>query len=471
MNPPNIVLVLADDLGWSDLGVYGNAFHETPHIDRLAEDGTRFTRWHACPNCAPTRAAMLTGQYGPRTGIYTVGKISRFPWQTRPLRPVDNVENLPLDKRTFADVLRGAGYATALFGKWHLGEKPEFHPSRRGFDEAVTVSTNDHFRFTTDPPRPMPEGVYQSDFLTDLGIDFIRRHKDKPFFLYLPLTAVHSPWQAPQADIDYFRAKGKGKKGANPVYAAMVRALDRSVGRLRDTLKAEGIAGNTVFVFLSDNGGVGGYRRENVQSREMTDNAPLRGGKGMLTDGGTRVPMLVHWPGVTKPGTTCDTPGIHVDFLPTLAEIAGAKLPDQPVDGRSAVPELRDPRAKRPPRPIYQHFPGYLGGEAGDTWRTTPVGTIEYDGWKLLEYFEDGRRELYHIDADPGETKELAAKRPDIASDLLRRMTAWRQEVGAKMPEPNTERLAPGEKPKPGGANNRQRPATPGRNQRPPRKR
>ncbi len=470
MNPPNIVLVLADDLGWADLGAYGNSFHETPHLDKLAADGTRFTRWHACPNCAPTRAAMLTGQYGPRTGVYTVGNINRFNWRTRPLRPADNVENLPLDKRTVADTLRGAGYATGMFGKWHLGEKPEYHPSRRGFDEAVTVSTNDHFRFTTDPPGPVPDGVYQSDFITDLSIDFIRRRKDKPFFLYVALTAVHSPFQAPEEDIAYFRAKGKGKKGANPVYAAMVRAVDRSVGRLRETLKEQGIADNTVVWFQSDNGGLGGYKREKIQSREVTDNGLLRGGKGMLTDGGTRVPVIVHWPGNTRPKTVCETPGIHVDVLPTFAEIAGARLPDQPVDGRSAVPELRDPRGKRPPRPIFQHFPGYLGGEAGDTWRTTPVGTIEYDGWKLLEFFEDGRRELYHIDVDPGETKELGAQRPDIVADLVRRMETWRKEVGAQVPGPNNERLAPGEKPRPNAGNPRNGQRRPGGGQRPPRR-
>ena len=436
---PNVVLVLADDLGWADLGAYGNTFHETPHLDRLASDGTRFTRWHACPNCAPTRAAMLTGQYGERTGVYTVGSIERFNWRSRPLRPVDNTTQLPLDRRTIADVMRSAGYVTGMFGKWHLGDNDAHHPARRGFDEAVTVSTDNHFQFTTNPPRPIPPGIYQSDYLTDLGIDFVKRHAERPFFLYLPLTAVHAPWDAPEKDVRKYEAKSKRTSKGNPVYAAMVEAVDRSVGRLRAALKETGVHERTVFLFLSDNGGIAGYRRAGIEAREVTDNGPLKGGKGMLSEGGIRVPFLACWPGVTKPGTVCQTPGIHVDLLPTLAEISGGRRPKQALDGVSVVPELRNPKVKRAPRPLFQHFPGYLGGGNENNWRAKPAGCIEFNGWKLVEWFEDGRLELYHLDTDPGEQRNLAQERPSIAADLLRRMRDWRKEVGARIPQPNTE--------------------------------
>ncbi|HEX6963701.1 MAG TPA: sulfatase-like hydrolase/transferase, partial [Lacipirellula sp.] len=193
---PNIVFILADDLGYTDLGCYGSDYYETPNIDRMAAEGVRFTDGYTCgPNCQPTRAALLSGQYGPRTGVYTVGNIDRFNWRTRPLRPVDNVTMLPLEKVTIAQALKDAGYATGMFGKWHLGNDKKHHPGKRGFDEAVE-SSGVHFDFKTDPPVESPDGQYLADFLTDRAVDFIERHKDEPFFLYLPHFGVHSPIQA-----------------------------------------------------------------------------------------------------------------------------------------------------------------------------------------------------------------------------------------------------------------------------------
>ena len=195
-NKPNVIFILADDLGYTDVACYGSKYYETPNIDRLAKQGIRLTSGYTCgPNCTPTRAALMSGQYGPRTGVYTVGSIDRFNWRSRPLRPVDNVENLPLDRTTIAGALKKAGYATALFGKWHLGQKGPFHPSERGFDEAI-VSMGKHFDFQTSPKVRYPQGTYLADFLTDKAVDFIRRHKEKPFFLYLAHFAVHSPFQA-----------------------------------------------------------------------------------------------------------------------------------------------------------------------------------------------------------------------------------------------------------------------------------
>jgi len=432
--PWNVVFILADDLGWTDLGIQGSGYYRTPALDRLAADGVRFLAHHSCPNCQPTRAALLSGQYPPRTGVYTVGGIDRFDWSSRPLRPVDNVVKLPLDRRTIADMLRGAGRATGMFGKWHLGDDDAHHPSARGFDEAL-VSMGKHFGFVTKPPVDHPEGEYLADFLTDRACDFIRRHAGEPFFLYVPHFAVHGPHEAKPEWVERFRGLPPAGGHGDPVYAAMIASLDESVGRIRRQLADCGIADRTVVIFSSDNGGVGGYVREGIrESGGVTDNLPLRSGKGSLYEGGTRVPLLVSWPGVTPAGRTCPVPTIHVDLYPTLLEIAGAAPPaDQPLDGASLVPLFRDPSATLDRDGIYQHFPGYLGA-GRDSWRTTPGGSIIAGDWKLLEYFEDGRLELYDLRADPGESRNLAAHDAPRAADLHRRLQAWRTRVGAKLP-------------------------------------
>jgi arylsulfatase A-like enzyme len=435
---PNIIFVLADDLGWTDLGVQGSTYYETPHVDRLASQGMRWTRYHNCQNCTPTRAALLSGQYGARTGVYTVGSIDRFAWRTRTLRPVDNVTDLPLDRITIAQALKEAGYATGMFGKWHLGQRGEYHPRRRGFDEAI-VSSGKHFDFTTDPPVEYPQGQYLADFLTDRAVDFVRRHKEQPFFLYLAHFAVHTPLEAKPELIEKFQAKPPAGGHRNPTYAAMIASLDESVGRVLATLDELKLAENTVLVFSSDNGGVGGYEREGIAraSGDITDNAPLRSGKGSLYEGGTRVPFIVRWPGVVQPGTQCDVPAIHVDLYPTLLDIAGASPPaGYPLDGESLLPLLRDTTASLQRDAIYQHFPGYLGSGPGQ-WRTTPVGVIQAGDWKLMEFYEDHRLELYHLGEDVGETRNLAADMPEKTKQLHSRLVAWRTEIQAPMPTPN----------------------------------
>jgi len=435
---PNIVFVLADDLGYTDLACYGSKFYETPQIDRMAAEGMRFTDGYTCgPNCQPTRAALMSGQYGPRTGVYTVGGIDRFNWQSRPLRPVDNVENLPLEKVTVAQALKSAGYATGMFGKWHLGQQGEYHPGRRGFDEAV-VSMGAHFNFKTQPAVDYPEGTYLADFLTGKAVDFIRRHRAEPFFLYLPHFAVHSPWQGKKDLIERFQPKQPAGGHRSPVYAAMIASVDESVGRVLRTLDELKLADNTLVVFSSDNGGVGGYEREGIQGGSITDNAPLKGGKGMLYEGGVRVPYIFRWPGKVAAGAVCDTPITSVDLYPTLLEIAGAKRPEgYPLDGVSYAPLLTGGKASLDREAIFWHFPGYLGS-GGGTWRTTPVGTIRRGDWKLMEFFEDGRLELYNLKSDLGETKNLAAEMPDKVRELQATLAAWRKDVGAPMPAPNT---------------------------------
>ncbi len=440
---PNIIFVLADDLGWTDTGVYGSDYYETPNIDRLAAQGMRFTSYHTCANCQPTRAALMTGQYAPRTGVYTVGGIDRFRWWQRNLRPVDNVTVLPLDRTTIAQSLKKAGYATAMFGKWHLGQKDGYHPSDRGFDEAI-VSNGKHFDFPTDPKVEYPAGQYLADFLTDRSVDFIRAHRDEPFFLYLPHFGVHSPYQAKPDLIARFESKPAVGGHHDPTYAAMIASVDESVGRLIQLLDELNLAEQTVLIFSSDNGGVGGYVREGIKERgDVTDNAPLRCGKGSFYEGGTRVPFIIRWPGVTQPGSICEVPTIHVDIFPTFLEIAGAAPPaGQVLDGESLVQLFRDANAQLEREAIYQHFPGYLGAGA-NRWRTTPVGLIQSGEWKLMEFFEDGRLELYNLHEDLGETNDRAADMPEVTQELHAQLKAWQEAIRAPMPTAHT----PGERP------------------------
>jgi arylsulfatase A-like enzyme len=434
--PPNIVFIMADDLGYTDVGCYGSGYYETPNIDRLASQGMKLLNHHHCQNCTPTRAALMSGQYAPRTGVYTVGGIDRFDWSTRPLRPVDNVTNLPLDRSIIAKQLKAAGYATGMFGKWHLGLSGAYHPGKRGFDEAIE-SSGKHFDFQTNPKTDYPEGQYLADFLTDKAVDFIQRHKDQPFLLYLPHFGVHSPHDAKQPLIEKFKSRPAVGGHHNPTYAAMIYSVDESVGRIMKTLDELKLADNTVLIFTSDNGGVGGYVREGLkQSGDVTDNAPLRSGKGSLYEGGTREPFIVRWPGITKPGSSCSVPTIHVDLYPTLLEVAAAPKPQHTLDGESLVKLFRDASGKLEREAIYQHFPGYLGAGA-NAWRTTPVSLIQTGPWKLMEFLEDGRLELYNLDDDIGETNNLVQQLPEKAKELHARLVNWRKEISAPMPTKN----------------------------------
>jgi arylsulfatase A-like enzyme len=438
---PNIVFILADDLGYTDVACFGSKYYETPNIDRLAASGIRFTSGYTCgPNCAPTRAALMSGQYGPRTGVYTVGSIDRFDWRSRPLRPVDNVTELPLNKVTIAQSLKKAGYATGMFGKWHLGEDGAHHPGQRGFDEAI-VSMGQHFDFVTHPPVEYPKGTYLADFLTDKAVDFIHRHKEGPFFLYLPHFAVHSPHEAKESLIAKFKPKPPVGGHKNPTYAAMIASVDESVGRVVALLEELKIAENTLVIYSSDNGGVGGYVREGLKKAgDVTDNAPLRGGKGMLYDGGIRVPYIFRWPGKIPSGTVCDQPINSVDLYPTLLEVAGAAPPpNYPLDGVSYLTLLTSGgKAALGRGAIFWHFPGYLGAGPG-SWRTTPAGAIRSGDWKLQEFFEDGRLELYNLRDDISETNNLGSKLPDKVKELHAQLATWRETVKAPMPTRNTE--------------------------------
>lgn len=433
--PPNIVFILADDLGWTDLGCQGSKYYETPNIDRMAKEGMRFTNACTCgPNCQPTRAALISGQYAPRTGVYTVGSTKRFDTSQRPLVPVENVTQLPLEKVTFAQQLKSGGYATALFGKWHLGQTGEHHPSKRGFDEAIT-SMGRHFNFDTQPKVEYPKGTYLADWLTDHAVRFIEKNKDKPFLLCLHHFGVHSPYEAKKNLIAKFQDKPGRGGHHNPTYAAMIASVDESVGRVLAKLDELKLGDNTLVIFTSDNGGVGGYVAAGIKRKEgVTNNAPLHGGKGMLYEGGVRVPWIARWTGKVQPGTTCDTPIISVDLYPTLLDLAGVKPKDGYVlDGASIKPLLLGTGSLEERKALYWHFPGYLGA-GKDAWRTTPAGAIRIGDWKLIEFFETGEKKLFNLKDDIGQKNNLAAKMPEKVNELYGMLVEWRKKVNAPMP-------------------------------------
>lgn len=432
--PPNIVFILADDLGWTDVGCSGSKYYETPNLDRLAGQGLKFTSAYTCgPNCAPTRACLMSGQYGPRTGIYTVGTGARGEEQYRKMIPVENQTNLPLDKITVAQALKSAGYATAMFGKWHLGQQGVYRPSQRGFDEAI-VSMGKHFNFTTQPPTKVDPGVYLADFLTDKAVDFIERNRTRPFFLYLPHFGVHVPHEAKPELVARFKDRQPAGGHRDPTYAAMIASVDESVGRVMAKLDDLKLTDNTMLIFSSDNGGVGGY--EEIGGRGITSNTPLRGGKGMLYEGGVRVPLIVRWPGTARAGSVCEEAVASIDFYPTFLELAGARRDaNHALDGVSLLSLLRDARAKLKREALYWHFPGYLeGGNRPGTWRTTPAGAIRIGDFKLIEFFEDGRLELYNLKDDLSQKRDLAKSMPDKTRELHEKLKAWRESMKAPMP-------------------------------------
>ena len=442
---PNIVLILADDLGWTDLGCFGSRYYETPHLDRLCAQGLKFTNAYSNgPNCAPTRACLMSGQYSPRHGIYTVGSGARGAEKFRKLVPVPNKTVLDPGLRTPAEILKEAGYATAHMGKWHLGDPPTAGPREQGFDVNVAGDRRGAPPSYFSPYRNKelmdgPKGEYLTDRLTDEALAFIEANQDRPFFLYLPHYAVHTPLQAKEAMAAKYRDKRPAGGHRNPVYAAMIESLDESVGRILAKLDALDLARKTVVIFSSDNGGLGGYAAAGVQgSRDVTSNAPLRGGKGMLYEGGIRVAQIVRWPGMIDIGSRCDEPVVTLDLTPTLLELAGAEPPSgQPLDGESLVPLLKSSGRTRLNREaLYWHFPGYLQANSQrGTWRTTPAGAIRIGPWKLIEFFETGTTELYNLADDIGERKDLASSIPAKAKELHAKLLGWRRSIDAPMPK------------------------------------
>ena len=419
---PNFVFFLVDDLGWRDVGCYGTKFYETPHIDRLAAEGMRFTdAYAACPVCSPTRASILTGKYPAR--LHLTDWIAGHNQPNAKLRIPDWTKYLPLEEVTIAEALKPAGYATASIGKWHLGGEP-YYPDKQGFDLNVGGTAKGQ------PPRYFspysiptladgPKGEYLTDRLADEAEKFIEQNRDRPFFLYLPHFAVHTPIQGKEEITAKYAAKPPDGDQKNATYAAMIESVDESVGCVMKKLDALGLADRTVVFFMSDNGGLAG----------VTSNAPLRAGKGTLYEGGIREPMIIKWPGVVRSGTTASTPVTSTDFYPTILEMAGLPpKPEQHMDGLSLVPLLKESGPLRRDT-LYWHYPHYH--------RTTPAGALRHGDWKLIEYFEDGHVELYNLKEDLSETKDLAAAMPEKTHELQKMLAEWRRSVGAQMPATN----------------------------------
>jgi arylsulfatase A-like enzyme len=404
--------------GWRDLGFMGSRYYETPNIDKLAGEGVVFTNAYSnAPNCAPTRACLMSGQYTPRHGIYTVGTSERGKSKLRMLIPTPNKTNLDSKVITMPQALKQGGYTSVCIGKWHLGDKSPYRPVERGFDVAFERNHSGHFS---------RDGEYLTDRLTDEAIKFIEAGKNRPFFLYLSHHAVHTPIQAPEQLIEKYKKKEPDDIHNNPAYAAMIESVDQNIGRLMAKLDELGLRDNTVVFFFSDNGGYA----------NATSMVPLRGSKGMLYEGGIRVPMIVRWPGVTRSGGVCEVPVIGIDFYPTMIEMAGVPQPSgQILDGLSIVPLLRGKRTLNR-KGIFWHFPAYLEpyNDQQWPWRTTPVGAVRQGDWKLIEFFEDGKIELYNLKDDLGEKNNLTETMSEKTEELHRTLIEWRKSVDAPVP-------------------------------------
>ena len=422
---PNVVVVLVDDMGWKDLSCQGSDFYETPHVDRLAASGMRFTNgYSACTVCSPTRAAMLTGQYPAR--LHLTDWIAGHERPHAKLRIPAWSKRLPLEQVTIAERLKAAGYATASIGKWHLGGE-DVAPGRQGFDvnQGGTDKGQPPSYFSPYGIATLadgPEGEYLTDREAREAVAFIEAHRDRPFFLYLPHHGVHTPLQAKPDVAAKYAAKRPGVPAKTATYAAMVESVDDALGTILDALARLGLRDRTAIVFTSDNGG----------QASITDMAPLRAGKGSAYEGGVRVPCIVSWPGITTPGTTSDVPVITPDIPATILDLTGAGAePGQPLDGQSLAPVLRGGVLDRDA--IFWHYPHYHPGGA------TPYSAIRSASWRLVHFYENDRDELYDLATDPGEKTDLATTHADQAADLRRKLDAWLTNVGAQLPTPNPE--------------------------------
>jgi arylsulfatase A len=490
--PPNIVLFLVDDLGWSDIGCYGSKFYDTPNVDRLAEQGVRFTQaYSACHVCSPTRASLMTGKYPARLRM-TDWIPGRQDHAFEHLLTPPTLQQLPQEEHTIAEALKSHGYRTAIFGKWHLGDG-ESAPTAHGFDVRVPDWDGCCPRGGYHAPFKM-EGIsfeagdYLTDRLTDEALKFIESKSDQPFFLYLSHFAVHDPIQGRSDLVEKYRKKRSTTK-TNPQpefilegnpddetpltrsqldaliaelshqghkvlpqrtvkikqhqdniqFAAMVEAMDESLGRVMGKLDALGLSDNTIVIFYSDNGGMSAGNWGNperiisekaIDSAYATSNLPLRGAKGWLYEGGVRVPLIVKWPGQGKRGTLCHEPVISPDFFPTLLEMSSLPpRPKQHVDGVSFAAAVKGNEFQRDA--IYWHFPHY-----SNHGMQSPCGAVRHGDYKLIEYFENNTVQLFNLKKDPGEQLDLAKLENEKAKELTAKLHAWRNDVGARMPTP-----------------------------------
>ena len=447
--PPNIVLIFADDLGWKDVGYQGNDFHETPNIDRLASQGMVFSAAYAgAGNCAPSRACLLSGNYTPRHHVYAVQSTDRGPKEFQRLVPIPNRSGLAKDNVTMADALKAAGYATGIFGKWHLDGPEGAEPREQGFD---TVDQSHHTWGDAEAKDAAnPKGIFS---LTKGACAFMEKNRDRPFFVYLPHYAIHTALEAKPETLEKFKRKKPGVQHSNALYAACLNDLDTGIGILLANLAELGLERDTLVVFTSDNGGT-----------QASSQEPLRGNKGGYYEGGIREPFIARWPGVIRPGSRSDTPVINLDLYPTFLAAAGATVPAGKVlDGESLLPLFRgDGALKR--RAIFWHFPGYLNQpvirgrdiDVRDGFRSRPVTVMNEGGWKLHLFHEewqlDGGRaridtnravELYDLNTDLGERNDLARSNPAKRDEMLDRLLAWMKDTGALVPSERNPQYTP----------------------------
>lgn len=456
---PNIVFIVIDDLGWVDTGVYGSTFYDTPNIDRLAASGVRFTQFYAAsPVCSPTRASIMTGQYPAR--LHLTNWIGGE--QTGMLLPAEYERELSLDEHTIGDAFSAVGYATGYIGKWHLGGEP-YYPQFQGFDFNVAAHHAGQpgsyffpYENQRQPEFDVPgledgvDGEYLTDRLTSESLRFIEANRERPFLLVLSHYAVHTPLESKTALTAKYEARAsrlpphpgpdflpEGLTGTtkqwqdHAVYAGMIQSTDESVGSILDKLDELDLADRTIVIFLSDNGGLS--TPMHGRTTAPTSNRPLRAGKGWLYEGGIRSPLIVRWPGVTEPGGVIDTPAITNDLFPTLLEMAEVPLTLSFYgDGVSLVPLLRG-EGGLSRQNLYWHFPHYHGSGS------TPSGAIRAGDYKLIEWFEDGRMELYNLAEDLSETDDLAGRMPEKVEELSEMLWIWRGSVDARMPVPNPD--------------------------------
>lgn len=444
---PNIVFIMADDMGWADLPVYGNKFNEAPHLTRMAEEGIRFTNaYAACPVCSPTRASIQSGQYPARVGV-----IDFIPGHWRPYEevtvPQNRTQNLPVEIHTIADAMKDAGYKTGYFGKWHLGYWDEHHPSKRGYDTAYEYTGGGFFnpKFkpdyeVADPKQPL------SDILTDMSVKFLEENKDTTFFLFLTHYDVHVQLDADSALIEKYLNKEKvDGYPCNAVYAAMVESVDKSVGRVLDKLDELGLSENTMVVFFSDNGGLKSRydkiplldkSKQHIYEGDTllfvaSSNAPLRGEKGTVWEGGIREPFIVRWPGKIEAGQLSDALISSIDFYPTFVSLAGGQLPKgQVFDGKNIMPEIMGEN-KDTDRALFWHYPVYH--------HDVPKSVIRKGDWKLIENLVDHSFELYNLKEDISETNNLASTMTDKVNELETALKAWQKDSGAELPVTNPD--------------------------------
>lgn len=431
---PNIVLMVVDDMGWTDLGCYGSLFYETPNIDGLAKSGMKFTdAYSACTVCSPSRASIMTGKAPARLRVTDWITGHDMPY-AKFLTP-DWTKFLPIEENTIAEVLKKQGYATASIGKWHLGDDIMYYPEQQGFDLNIAGTyqgqpPNYFSPYNIPRLKDGPQGEYLTDRMTVEAEKFITDNSRQPFLLYMPYYGVHTPLQAKEDDIEYFRSKiYPGAIHNNPTYAAMIKSVDESVGRIVALLNKLGISENTLVVFTSDNGGLIGGR--NNMNNHITSNVPLRMGKGSNYEGGIRVPAIFSWKGKIKPGSVSNAPIIGTDLFPTLAALSRGTIPEiQNIDGVNILPLLTG-SSKLNRDAIYWHYPHYHP-EGG-----TPHSAVRQGDWKLIYSYESGIKELYNLKNDISEKNNMVLKEPTLANVMYEKLLKWKKKVSAQDPKPN----------------------------------